>query len=86
MFKIVLVSMLIVGMVFAECDDDQVECDDGKCCPKGYVIGIFFYFANQFYRNPLNNGAALLLAVAYNAGALDYVLQQLTISAGGDAP
>jgi len=35
------------------------------------------------YRNPLNNGATLLLAVVYNAGALDYVLQQLTISAGG---
>ena len=48
MFKILIVSMLIVGMVFAECDDDQVECDDGKCCPEEYVIGIFFYFANQF--------------------------------------
>jgi len=40
-------------------------------------------FSKFLYRNPLNNGAALLLAVAYNAGALDYVLQQLTISAGG---
>ncbi len=38
--------------------------------------------SNLRYRNPLNNGAALLLAVAYNAGALDNFLQQLTISAG----
>ncbi len=47
-------------------------------------VGIEIFWAILIlYRNPLNNGAALLLAVAYNAGALDYVLQQLTISARG---
>ena len=47
MFKILLVSMLIVGMVFAECYDDETVCGD-RCCPEGYVIGIFFLFANEF--------------------------------------
>jgi len=44
--------MLIVGMVFAECDDDQVECDDGKCCPEEYVIGIVFILPMSFFNEP----------------------------------
>ena len=47
MFKILLVSMLIVGMVLAECDDDETVCDDG-CCSEGYVIGIFFILPMSF--------------------------------------
>ena len=47
MFKILIVSMLIVGMVFAECYDDETECGD-RCCPEGYVIGFFFCLPMSF--------------------------------------
>ncbi len=47
MFKILLMSMLIVGIVFAHCGDGQTGCGEG-CCPEGYVIGIFFILPSFF--------------------------------------
>jgi hypothetical protein len=48
MFKIVLVSMLFLGMVYANCDNGQTECGESACCPEGYVMRIFLFFANLF--------------------------------------
>ena len=48
--KIVLVSMLFLGMVYAHCENGQTQCGESACCPEGYVIGIFHF--SQIYFKP----------------------------------
>ena len=48
MLKIVLVSMLFLGMVFAQCEKGETKCGELACCPEGYVMRILLFFANLF--------------------------------------